>query len=999
MSLDRRQFLKNSAIGFAAATLIPNRFMQVHADESVSSAVVPPQFNTVEEVYRNHWRWDKIVKASHGRSNCMSACSWDIYIRDGLVWREEQNRIYEASSPEVPDFNPRGCQKGACYSEQTYSPLRITHPMRRVGPRGSGRWERISWDDAYKTIADKIIDTLVVEGKPQKLVYDHGTTNLDFGPDQMWESRLFTLLSCTELDSWGLVGDEMMGAIQSMGMQNVEGTSDDWFHSDYIVVWMGNPIYTRIPDAHFMTEARYNGAKLVVVSPDYSATAVKSDLWVSVKPRTDAALIMSCVQVMIDEGLYKEDYVKTYTDLPFLVREDTGQFLRAADISADIEDEFRFFTWDKKRNGLYEMPGTWDSDIRTTEVTDDVDIALEGRFDVTLVDGSTVTVRTSWSQLLDRLKDYTPEKTAEETGVHPEVTRQLARGFGNAKSPMIYSSWGSGKGYHTDLEQRGKILLCALAGSHGKPGGGFRIAGWYTPEAWPVVSYGQAESMPKEFKAIREVMEVLESTGLDSNEMLLRNVFGLASEDPVVMEELAQGQRIAAVPAIPWFYMLEPDWQKTMGESHDDTYGRSLKSYMDDALASEGYSDNPYMKNAEIPSLFLFTGSNPLRRLWRHDAIEKGMWSKIDLVVGIAPQLNYSHMQSDIVLPAAVWYEKLGLKYCSTYIPYMILNDKAIGPLGLSKPEFQIAGELAKVITERAKERGQTKFTDLFDRKKDLSDLYDSWSYNGKFTPDDKGKEKAFNFLLKVSAMSNPYFVSMLQRHGLKKALSIVNDDPVTLEDLRREGAIKIRSTGNYSAINAVGSSLKEGKTITPHEWFIEDYKPYPTATGRLQFLIDHPWYVEADEALPRYRKAPVVGGDHPFYLIGGHTRWSIHSQWRESPTMLRLQRGEPVVHVSVEDAKSVGAIDGDEIEMYNDFGSCICQIRVAPAMKPGTVCMYHAWQPWQFKNGISDKTLYGSPIKPIHMVGNYAQLNYRLAGAQPGHSPRDTKVSIRKAS
>jgi len=156
---------------------------------------------------------------------------------------------------------------------------------------------------------------------------------------------------------------------------------------------------------------------------------------------------------------------------------------------------------------------------------------------------------------------------------------------------------------------------------------------------------------------------------------------------------------------------------------------------------------------------------------------------------------------------------------------------------------------------------------------------------------------------------------------------------------------------------------------------------------------------VEADEALPRYRKAPVVGGDHPFYLIGGHTRWSIHSQWRESPTMLRLQRGEPVVHVSVEDAKSVGAIDGDEIEMYNDFGSCICQIRVAPAMKPGTVCMYHAWQPWQFKNGISDKTLYGSPIKPIHMVGNYAQLNYRLAGAQPGHSPRDTKVSIRKAS
>jgi ethylbenzene hydroxylase subunit alpha/complex iron-sulfur molybdoenzyme family reductase subunit alpha len=114
---------------------------------------------------------------------------------------------------------------------------------------------------------------------------------------------------------------------------------------------------------------------------------------------------------------------------------------------------------------------------------------------------------------------------------------------------------------------------------------------------------------------------------------------------------------------------------------------------------------------------------------------------------------------------------------------------------------------------------------------------------------------------------------------------------------------------------------------------------------------------------------------------------------------MLRLQRGEPALWVAVEDARELHIENGETVEMYNEFGSCLCQVKVAAAMRPGTVCMYHAWQPWQFRNGVSDKTLYGSPIKPLHMVGDYAHLNYRLCGAQPGHAPRDTRVSLRKIS
>ncbi len=113
MTLNRRDFLKASSAGFVAAALVPNGFLR--ANSAVAADLPePPQFLSVEEIYRRQWRWDRIVKASHGRSNCMSACSWDIYVRDGIIWREEQNRVYESQEEGVPDFNPRGCQKGAC---------------------------------------------------------------------------------------------------------------------------------------------------------------------------------------------------------------------------------------------------------------------------------------------------------------------------------------------------------------------------------------------------------------------------------------------------------------------------------------------------------------------------------------------------------------------------------------------------------------------------------------------------------------------------------------------------------------------------------------------------------------------------------------------------------------------------------------------------------------------------------------------------------------------
>ena len=82
-----------------------------------ASPVALSSYGDWSDVYRKRWTWDQVVYASHTRANCISACSWNVFVKDGIVWREEQNAIYEASEPDVPDFNPRGCQKGACYSD------------------------------------------------------------------------------------------------------------------------------------------------------------------------------------------------------------------------------------------------------------------------------------------------------------------------------------------------------------------------------------------------------------------------------------------------------------------------------------------------------------------------------------------------------------------------------------------------------------------------------------------------------------------------------------------------------------------------------------------------------------------------------------------------------------------------------------------------------------------------------------------------------------------
>jgi nitrate reductase alpha subunit len=353
------------------------RFKPLDSEARLEKLISRPyQYRGWEDVYREEWTWDQVVKVSHLRVNCIESCSFDAYVKDGLVWREEQNANYPQEFADIPDFNPRGCGPGCAYSAQMYDPTRIRYPMKRAGERGSGRWQRLSWDQAFEEIADKLLDVISQDGA-DCVIYDSGTTNIDAGIGSVMEMHLFmACLGAITIDNWAGVGDLPVGLIQSWGTYMSEGTADDWFRSDYIFIWLANPNYTRQPDAHFLYEARYRGAKVVAVCPDFSPSTLHADRWLNPRQGTDAALALGMAHVLVEEGLYDAEYVKEQTDLPFLVRDDNGRFLRESDLEEGGADD-RFYIWNAAKGRRELATGTWGSEVKTIELGAETDPALE----------------------------------------------------------------------------------------------------------------------------------------------------------------------------------------------------------------------------------------------------------------------------------------------------------------------------------------------------------------------------------------------------------------------------------------------------------------------------------------------------------------------------------------------------------------------------------------------------------------------------------------------
>ncbi len=474
-------------------------------------------------------------------------------------------------------WEPRCCQKGLALARKFYGDRRVKGAMVRKGfydwakegfprdpetgkphvkffQRGKDKWLKLPYEEAYGLAAKAYINIartytgekgaayLKAQGYDQSMIdwmKGVGTLTLKHrggmhflgitrvagmgrfsnmlalldenirkaGPDKAVGGRYW--------DNYSWHTDLPPGHPMVTGQQTIDFELHATENANLITIWGMNWISTKMPDSHWLTEARLRGIKVIDITIEYQSTANKADEVIIIRPGTDQALALGIAHILIKENLYDPDYLKAFTDLPVLLRTDNLQYLKASDIIPDYKpvqlsnyvkvlqqgetpppmpqhkeqylpealrnDWGDFVMWDKNEKAptviSRDQVGKHFSDLKK-------DIALEGRFMVRTIDGKEIEVRPVFDVVKEYLEEFTPDNTAELTGAPKEAIVSLARQIAKNKGNTLFAvGMGPNQFFNAALKDRGLYLISAmtrnignLGGSPGSYAGNYRIA-------------------------------------------------------------------------------------------------------------------------------------------------------------------------------------------------------------------------------------------------------------------------------------------------------------------------------------------------------------------------------------------------------------------------------------------------------------------------------------------------------------------------------------------
>ena len=789
-----------------------------------------------DEFYRDRWSHDKVVRSTHG-VNCTGSCSWKVYVKDGIITWEAQQTDYPSVGPDRPEYEPRGCPRGAAFSWYTYSPTRVRYPYvrgvllqmyreakARLGgdpvaawadivsdpersrrykrARGKGGLVRASWDEAVEMVAAAHVHTIKEYG-PDRLA--------GFSPIPAMSmvshaagARFYSLLGGAMLSFYDWYADLPVASPQMFGDQTDVPESGDWWDAGYLIMWGSNLPVTRTPDAHWMAEARYRGQKVIAVSPDYADNVKFADEWLAAQPGTDGALAMAMGHVILKEFFvdrstpYFTDYVKQYTDLPFLVTLDEaegepgtytpGKFLTAADLGGEAaaaeHAEFRTVLLDAA-TGQPVVPngtlgdrygdsgaGKWNLDLGDTqprlsaEGGDEVPVAVElPRFDAP--DGSAGRLRrgvpvrwvagrlvtTVYDLLLaqygvardglpgewptsydDATQPYTPAWQAAITGVDAGKAARIAREFAtNAEESggrsMIIMGAGTNHWFHSDTIYRAFLTLTTLTGCQGVNGGGW--AHYVGQEkVRPITGYSAIATAADWNRPARLMIQTaywyLHSDQFRYDPFSADTLAAAGSGGPfagkATADVIAQSARMGWMPSYPTFdrnpldladeaeaagrgvgeHVVEELKAGRLGFAGEDpdapeNFPRVLTVWRANLLGSSAKGNEYFLKHLLGTDASVRAAEAPREVVWREEAPE----GKLDLLLTLDFRMTSTTVFSDVVLPAATWYEKHDLSSTDMH-PFVHAFNPAIAPPWQTRTDWDAFHTLAKEFSRQA---------------------------------------------------------------------------------------------------------------------------------------------------------------------------------------------------------------------------------------------------------------------------------------------------------
>ena len=807
---------------------------------------IDPAARQWEEFYRNRWQHDRVVRSTHG-VNCTGSCSWQIHVKDGIVTWEMQGLDYPKLEPGIPPYEPRGCQRGISYSWYLYSPLRVKHPYVRGAlldlwkearaqhddpveawrslvedPQKRARWQRArgkgglrraTWETALDLVAASAVHTIRKHGPDRIAGFSPipAMSMLSYAAG----ARMLQLMGGVSLSFYDWYCDLPTASPETWGEQTDVNESADWFKAKFLAVMGANLNMTRTPDVHFAAEARTNGSKMVVFSPDFSQVSKFADEWIAVNAGQDGAWWMAVNHVLLREFHFERrtkaflDYARVYTDSPYLVelvegKEGVrpGRMLTANRLAryADEElGEWKFVQWDRK-SGAPRMPqgsvghrwgkqqGKWNLLARDGKDGAEIDAALDlieshdgiamVQFDdfgasrtlergvpykvIETVGGAKVKVATVYDLLMaqygvprglpgaypanydDADAPYTPAWSEKYTGIDRKTLLRFAREWGvtaektGGKCTVIIGA-GINHWYHANLMYRAAIHALLFCGCVGVNGGGLahyvgqeKLA---PMEPWSAIAFGKDWIPPSRLqnttswhyvhsdqwryeKSFREYYAVPPSSeggkfvtghSIDQNIRAVRNGWlpfypqFLANPIEVVKEAEAAGAKDEAGVVTHAVAKLKSRELKFAIEDPDapEAWPRLWFIWRGNALMSSAKGHEYFLKH------YLGTHHNDVAEDLAGDVVKDVKWrengaeGKVDLVVDLNFRMDTSALYSDVILPAATWYEKADLNSTDMH-SFIHPLSAAVPPCWESKSDWDIFKAVAKRFSELA---------------------------------------------------------------------------------------------------------------------------------------------------------------------------------------------------------------------------------------------------------------------------------------------------------
>jgi anaerobic dimethyl sulfoxide reductase subunit A len=366
---------------------------------------------------------DKMVRTGCPSHNCGGRCLLRVYVRDGVIVRIDGD---DRSGDAIDDPQLRACIRGRAYRRRQDHPDRLKYPMKRVGERGEGRFERISWDEALDRMASEFRRIKATYGN-QAFYVPYGTGSYNQLNGRQTAERLMNLfggsLSFYNSYSWACIS----AATPYVYGTGVTGNQrQDWLNAKYILMWSWNPAEMRdgTNSEYFLRKAREKGARVVCIDPRMTLSAAAlADEWIPIRPGTDAAMMSAMATVMVKENLTDAEFVRTHC-----IGFDETQMPPGAENAESYKDYLL-----GRRDGVAKTP--------------------------------------EWAESI--------------TGVPRETISRIAREYATIRPGVLYQGYGMQRRAYGEQAVRAGCVLAAITGNVGVPGGWASGIALQAPEGGP----------------------------------------------------------------------------------------------------------------------------------------------------------------------------------------------------------------------------------------------------------------------------------------------------------------------------------------------------------------------------------------------------------------------------------------------------------------------------------------------------------------------------------